>query len=178
LTVQQGNWRQHSRTTAFPWPTGDGRLHLLTKAIAFGWVGIGGVIGAAYGGIGGAAAPAASLVNYNGGFVSPVSVLGGITVLWLLIDWRVARARRERENAAILRDKPGLKSNPKALARERRIREKELKLQKREMKAMRAENRAEKRIAKDGRKENSLEHKRETIAMQKERLRERQNLGR
>lgn len=154
-------------------------MHLATKGLGLGWVAIGGLLGAASAGIPLAKAPSAALLNYgSGGFVSPVSILGIVTVLWVVIDWQLARTRRARVNKAILKDKPGLAKDPKGLRRERRIREKEFKLQKSELKALRAEDRAEKKIAKSGRKENTLERKREHIAVKKDRLRERQNLGR
>lgn len=153
-------------------------MHVLTRLLAVGWLGIIGVIGAAYAGVPAAVGPSLSLLNYGGGFVSPVSVLGGITVLWVLIDWRLGVIRVARENKAILLDKPGLARDPKGLARERKIRRKELKLQRLEEKALRAENRTEKKLAKDGRKENTLERNRERIAVKKESLRERQSLGR
>ena len=139
---------------------------------------IGAVLGAHYAGVAAAGPAAAGLLNYSGGIVSPVSVLGGVTLLWLVIDYRMTSVRKAREVKAILKDKPGLAKDPKGLRRELRIREKEFKLQRQEEKTLRAERNAEKRIAKDGRKESSLERKRETIEMKKERLKKRENLGR
>jgi len=148
-------------------------LHVLTKGLGLVWVAIGGILGASYAGLPLAQAPAAALLNYRGGAFSPVSVLGIVTALWVVADWRMARARRAREHKAILKDKPGLAGDGKALARERRIRAKERALQKREVKALRAEDRAEKKIAKSGRKEQSLERRREHLAVKKEGLRNR-----
>jgi hypothetical protein len=153
-------------------------MHVLTKALGAAWLAILAVIGAHYAGVGAVNALSAALLNYSGGVVSPVSVLGALTLVWLVVDGRMASKRKARENKAILRDKPGLAKDPKALRRERRIREKERRLQKQEVKNLRAENRAEKRLAKDGRKEDTLKRKRETIAVKKEQFHERQNLGR
>lgn len=153
-------------------------MHLLTKLLALAWVGILGVIAAAYSGVEAAAPAALALLNYQGGIISPVSVLGAVTILWTLIDWRVDLARRKREEAVIIRDKPGLANDPKALARERKVRKKEFKLHKLEEKALKKENRAERKLAKEGKKENKLERKREELGMKKEQLRERESLGR
>jgi hypothetical protein len=142
------------------------------------WIAIVAVLGAHFAGMAAAGNAAAALLNDSGGVVSPVSVLGGFTLLWLVCDGWMSSARKARANKAIIRDKPALAKDPKGLRRERRIREKELKLQKQEEKTLRAERHTEKRLAKDGRKESTLERKRETIEMKKERLHERQNLGR
>jgi hypothetical protein len=157
---------------------GDGGLHVLTKVLGIAWVAIVVVLGAHYAGTAAAGSAAAALLNYTGGVLSPVSILGGITLLWLVIDWRMSTRRKAREIKAIVRDKPALASDPKALRRERRIREREYKLQRQEEKTLRAEKHAEKRLAKDGRRETTLERRRETIEMKKERLHERQNPGR
>jgi hypothetical protein len=118
-------------------------MHAATKVLGIGWLAIGGALGAAYAGIPIAKTLSASLLNYgSGGFVSPVSVLGIITVVWVAADWRMASSRRARANKAILSDKPGIAKDTKGLRRERRIREKEAKLQQREVKALRAEDRA------------------------------------
>jgi hypothetical protein len=153
-------------------------MHVLTKGLAVAWVGILGIIGAHYAGVAAASGLSAALLNYSGGVISPVSVLGGITLVWLVADWQMASTRKGRENKAILRDKPGLAKDPKGLRRERRIRDKERKLQKLEVKTLHAENRAEKRLSKDGRREDTLKRRRENIAVKKEQLHERQNLGR
>lgn len=153
-------------------------MHLLTKILAFGWVGVLGVLGASYGGMSAAAPASASLLSYSAGFLSPVSVFGIVTALWVLADWRMGAALRSRQNATIIRDKPGLANDNRALGRERRVREKELKLQRKEEKALKAENRAERKLAKDGQHENSLERKREKIQMMKEELHQREKLGR
>jgi hypothetical protein len=155
------------------------RAHLLTRLLAVVWLGIIGVIGAGYAGVAAALSPAAALLNYNGGVISPVSVFGAVTLLWLIVDWRLSSVRRARENKVILSDKPGLAKDKRALARERRVREKELLLQKREEKALRAENLAKKKkTVKDGERESAMERRVATIEAKKTELRERKAVGR
>lgn len=153
-------------------------MHLLTKVFALGWVGILGLLGASYLGVAASEPARATLLSYSGGVFSPVWLFGIVTFLWVLVDWRMGTSLRNRENAAIIKDKPGFANDKKGLKRERRVREKELNLQRKEEKALRAENRVERKLAKDGRHENSLERKREKIQMEKEELQSRERLGR
>jgi hypothetical protein len=153
-------------------------MNLVTRLLAYGWLAVLGVIGAGYAGVAAALSPAAALLNYRGGIISPVSVLGGITLGWLLVDWRVGSVRRARENKLILAEKPGLAKDKRALSRERKIREKELHLQKREEKALRAENLAKKKVVVDGKREAQMERKVALIEAKKTELRDRQALGR
>lgn len=153
-------------------------MHVLTKALAFGWLGIVAIIGAGYAGVAAAVAPTAALLNYHGGIISPVSVLGALTLLWVLVDVRMSSLRHAREHKVILAEKPGLAKDKRALARERKIREKELLLQKREEKALRAENKAKKKMVEDGKHEAQLERKVASIEAKKTELHDRKALGR
>lgn len=143
-------------------------MHVLTKVFGLAWVAILAVIGGHYAGMAAAGSLSGALLNYSGGAISPVSVFGAITLVWLVVDWRMATTRRASETKAILSDKPGLAKDPKGLRRERRIREKERNLQKLEVKTLRAQNRPETRRSKDGRKEDTRKRGREKIAVKKE----------
>jgi hypothetical protein len=153
-------------------------LFLLTKALLLAWAGIGGLFGANYGGVAAAAGPASALAGYGGGLFSPLTVMGAVTAIWAAVDFRVHAKRKARTMKAILADKPGLANDPRALRRERRIREKEALLERREHKALAAEDRAERRIVRDTRREGTLERKRESLEVKKDALRKRQQLGR
>jgi len=145
-------------------------MNALTKLILLAWLAIGGVIGAGSYGVASLSSASSTLLSYSG-FVSPVSVFGGFTVLYGLIAWRIGAGRMAKAAAAIIRDKPGLASDASALKREVRIRQKEFKLQKQEERALKKENRAEK-------KEAHLERKRERIHEKKAVLEERDKIGR
>lgn len=152
-------------------------MNPLSKLIVLAWLGIGGVLGAHFAGVASANGPATALLAYTGP-VSFISVFGAFTALYALIAWRMGIGRRAREEATIIRDKPALANDPAALKRERRVREKEGRLQRAEQKALKKENKAERKEVKVSKKENKLERKREEIGMEKERLRERERLGR
>lgn len=152
-------------------------MNPLTKILVFAWFAIGAVLGAHYAGVPSVAPLSSALLAYAGP-LSPVSAFGGFTAVYGLVAWRLGVKRREREEKAIIRDKPALASDAEALKRERRVREKELKLQRAEEKALKKENRAERKEVKVSKKENKLERKREEISMKKEQLREREKLGR
>jgi len=143
---------------------------MLTKMIVLAWLAIGGVIGAGSYGVTAVSTYSNYLLSYTG-FVSPVSVFGGFTVVYGLMAWRIGAGRVAKTAAAIIRDKPGLSNDASALKREVRIRQKEYKLQKMEERALKKENRAEK-------KEAHLERKREAIHEKKAVLEERDKIGR
>lgn len=148
-----------------------GPLNVVTKLLVLAWAGIAVLVAAAQAQLVRSFEPATAFVDFRAGFASPVLLLVVATAVWLVVDWRMGAARKARENQAILRDKPRLVNDPKALARERRIRRKEAALQKREVKSMRAENRAERRIVKETKREGAIERKREKIEARKDALR-------
>jgi hypothetical protein len=121
----------------------------------------------------------------DGTVTAPVSLVTILTVIFFALAWRVEVAERERDFAAILREKPALAGDKAELARERRIRRKERSILAQEEKALhregtveRVEERAERKEMKAKQEEQVLERRRQLLKAKREELRDREALGR
>lgn len=153
-------------------------MRVIAVILGLGWLAVMGILAGAYlGNVEALVGAKDALVAYTGP-ISPVSIFGLITLLYLVFEWTVGSARRKKALEIIKADKPALANDPKALMRQLKVREKELALQKKEEKALKKENKAEKQELQASKKEDLLEKKRERIEAKKEELRERERLGR
>jgi len=153
-------------------------LHLVTRAVAYSWAGIGAVFaGASLTGASAFAGLRNSLVA-DGTIAAPVVLFAIISIVYAAVSIRLAVNRKRREEAIILAEKPALARDKAKLKRERRIRAKEEKIRYQEARQRKKERNAVRKENKAARREDQAERKREHLETKLEDLREKRTTRR